>query len=159
MTSSHKKNLVASGIGILGVELANHWFDIILYGLAIGYFGMLWGGGLMTLLSLPLNWMNIRIYRKLGASQLFEWMDAQVDGETPTAIGRVLRFFESLGYWPTVIFLCWEDPSKAFVFVRRGVNPSFNAMDWRVFLWTNFVGNLIHTISIGGLIAFIRALV
>lgn len=155
--SLNTKTLIAKGMRVLGMEAFNHGFDFVLYPAAIAFLGIWKGGVLMIILSMILNYIFAHFYRNMGVGEIFIWIDNA--SSNPNWIGKSFRFFLRAGYWPTLAFLAWEDPTKAFIYARKGVSKKFSTKDWIVFVEVNVLGNLIHTLSWGGIIALIRAIV
>lgn len=165
MRSEHIKHKVKKisivGAGLLGTEVVNHAFDFIMYPLAIGFFGPLKGGGIMMVLALSLNYILILGYHKTKQDWFgFEWLALKKEEESKTFLGKILCLILHFGHWPAFLFLCWEDPFKAFIFVRgrKASGFRFSKGDWFWFFLSNFIGNLIWILIISGVIEVIKGL-
>lgn len=139
------------------MELENHFFDMILYPAVLIWLGIWKGMLVLTLLSLILNYVFAHAYRLLGVNDVINSL--HVVATKPTWAGKITRFALNSGYLPTVIFLCWEDPTKAFIYVRKGVNKHFTKKDWYAFAWTHVLANVIHTFLVGSAIEIVRAVI
>ena len=156
------KKLAAIGTGFLGTMVLNDSFDYLMYPFMIGLLGPIRGGVIMTVLALGLNYSLVLIYNKTNADWFgFEWLRLQKDTEARTLSGRVLKFALKGGHWPAFLFLSWEDPFKAFVFVRGRLpaGAKFTAADWRLFFEANLLGNLIWITMVSGLLEIIKRVI
>lgn len=158
MKEGHKKvGIIAASF--TAVEVLNHVFDFVMYPLVIGFLGAVKGGAIMTILALFLNYMLVLFYNKTKQDWFgFEWLRLQRQEEAKTGSGRILRHVLHFGHWPAYVFLCWEDPFKAFVFIRgrKEVGEKFNRRDWVWFFFSNFLGNLIWILIVVGAIELIK---
>ena len=112
------KKLGAIGIGFVTVMVVNNLFDYLLYPLVIGLLGPIKGGASMMVLALGLNYALVLVYNRTKQDWFgFEWLRLQQDVKAETFTGRVLRITLRGGRWPAFVFLSWEDPFKAFIFV------------------------------------------
>ena len=161
MKESHKKvGIVAASFTL--IEVFNHSFDFIMYPLVIGLMGPLRGGIIMTILALALNYGMVIAYRKTDKDWFgFEWLELRREEEGKAFWGKFLKSLLKIGYWPAFIFLCWEDPFKAFVYVRgrKSVGSKFSKLDWTWFFLANLIGNLIWIILVSGAIEFIKFII
>ncbi|MGB3921968.1 MAG: hypothetical protein WBL19_01630 [Minisyncoccia bacterium] len=161
MKEGHKKvGIIAVSFTV--VEALNFAFDFITYPLAIGYLGATKGGAIMTVLALGLNYGLVVFYNKTNRDWFgFEWLRLQKQEEAKSGPGRILRHILHFGHWPAYVFLSWQDPFKAFVFVRgrKAVGEKFNKADWAWFFGTNLLGNLIWIVIVSGAIELIKRLI
>ncbi len=135
------KKLGALGAGILGTEIVNHAIDYALYPGAIATLGVIRGGLLMFLVILVVNYLHIQIYRLVDVGDYIKRIDEMRGGVQTSSWGKFLKFCLNAGYWPTFLGLCFEDPAKAFVFVRGGkLRKWFNRADWGWFISANLIG-------------------
>lgn len=143
------KKLGAVGAGFVGTQIINDAFDYLLYPIVIGFLGSVRGGVIMTILAIVLNYIMVIIYNRTKTDWLgLEWLRLKRDEKSDSFLGRVIR----AGWWPAFVLLSWEDPFKAFVFVR-GRMPAgsrFKTTDWLWFFGANFVGNLIWILMLSG---------
>ena len=156
------KQLGIIGIGFTGVEILNHTFDFIMYPLVIGLLGPIKGGTVMTVFALGLNYILILGYHKTKQDWFgFEWLALKKQEEAQTLGGKIFRLILHMGHWPAFIFLCWEDPFKAFIFVRgrKAAGFTFDKSDWFWFYLANFIGNLIWILIVVGALEAIKALI
>lgn len=151
------KKLGAIGIGLLTLEVVNQGFDYVLYPLVIYKLGPIDGGVVMIVLALVLNLSLVVLYNITKQDWLgFEWLALQEDRNVGSLVGKAI----SAGRWPAFVFLSWEDPFKAFVFVRgrKQVGWRFTLTDWQWFLGANLLGNLIWIVMVSGVIETLRYL-
>lgn len=155
------KKLGAIGTGFVAVMVVNDSFDYLLYPLVIGLMGPVKGGASMMALALGLNYVLVLVYNKTKADWFgFEWLRLEEKKNAQTVMGQILRSTMRRGRWPAFIFLSWEDPFKAFVFIR-GRKPAgfrFTQTDWQWFLGANVIGNLIWILMVSGAIETIKHL-
>ncbi len=143
--------------GIVVMEIGNHFFDMILYPAVLIWLGILKGMVLLTFLSIIFNYLSVHAYRILGINGVMDSL--YVLAAKSTLSGKITKFILRSGYWPTVVFLSWEDPTKAFIYVRRGVSKHFTQKDWFTFAWIHFLANVLHTLLVGGAIVGVRAVI
>ena len=152
------KKLAAIGIGFLTLTLITDSIDYVVYPLAVGLLGPLKGGSMMTGFWLVANYFLVWGYNKTERDWFgFEWLRVQQETESTTRWGKFLRFLLRRARWLFVAVLSWEDPFKAFVFVR-GRMPAkhrFTAGYWRLFVGLNLLGNLIWIALISGVLEII----
>ncbi|HEY4528510.1 MAG TPA: hypothetical protein VJJ48_01645 [Candidatus Paceibacterota bacterium] len=151
------KKLGAIGTGFMTTMVVNDAFDYLMYPAMIGFLGPVKGGAIMTALALGLNYILVLVYNKTKTDWFgFEWLRLQEDKQSNSFAGKVLR----TGRWPAFIFLSWEDPFKAFVFVRGRLpaGSRFTATDWKWFFGTNLIGNLVWILMVSGAIGAIKSL-
>lgn len=161
MTFQLGKRLGAIGTGFVTTMVVNDTFDYVMYPAMIGLLGPVKGGVIMTILSLGLNYGLVLIYNKTKTDWFgFEWLRLQQDMEAKTFVGRILHFTLRGGRWPAFVFLSWEDPFKAFVWIRgrKPVGAKFTKADWQWFFGTNFLGNLIWILMVSGAIEALKDL-
>jgi hypothetical protein len=154
-----KLGIVAASFTVM--EALNHGVDFIVYPLMIGFLGPLKGGVIMTTFWLVTNYLLIAWYHKTKQDWFgFEWLALKKEEEATTLSGKILRGALRIGHWPAFLFLCWEDPFKAFIFVRgrKASGFRFSKGDWGWFFAVNIIGNLIWILIISGAIEFIKRL-
>lgn len=155
------KKLGAIGIGFMTTMVVNDTFDYVMYPLVIGLLGPIKGGAVMIILALGLNYILVVVYNRTKQDWFgFEWLRLQEEKKAETTMGRILRFALKGGRWPAFIFLSWEDPFKAFVFVRgrKTAGFKFTATDWKWFFGANLIGNLIWIVIVSGAIETVKSL-
>lgn len=160
MSFFNLKRLGVIGAGFLGTEIINQSFDWILFPIVIGFMGPVRGGSIMMVLALLLNLAMIFVYNKTTGDWFgFEWLRSQESDTTKT--GRIVKNLLRYGRWPAFVFLSWEDPFKAFVFIRGRSSSriGFNRTDWLVFLGANFIGILIWILMVSGALELIKRVV
>lgn len=135
------KKLGALGAVILATEVFNHFFDFVLFPFVIAYFGVTYGGALMLMSILVLNYYGVHLYRIVGIGEIIAYLDNVRDGEAFTKWEKLLKWVLKLGFVPAFIGLSIDDPVKGFVFARGGtLKPSFSRDDWGVFILSNLIG-------------------
>ncbi len=149
------KKLAAIGSGFLAIEAMNQSFDYLLYPAVIYWLGSLKGGVVMTILAVALNYALVLGYNKTKADWFgFEWLQLQESRNAQSLLGRVMR----LGRMPAFVFLSWEDPFKAFVFMRgrQQAGMRFSRVDWKWFVLANLIGNLIWILMVSGALEVLK---
>lgn len=155
------KKLGAIGTGFVTTWIVNDSFDYVVYPLVLGLLGPYKGGIIMTAAAFGINYVLVLVYNKTKMDWFgFEWLRLQKDSEAKTFGGRALRFALRGGRWPAFILLSWEDPFKAFVFIRGRMSAGsrFTATDWKWFFGANLVGNVIWILMVSGTIGAVRRL-
>lgn len=161
MSFFNLKKLGVVGTGFLTVEAINQSFDWILFPLVIGFFGPIKGGAVMFVIALTLNFSLILVYNKTKSDWFgFEWLRNK-EAETETRTSKIVRVALRFGRWPGFVLLSWEDPFKAFVFIRgrSSAENGFDRTDWIVFLSANLIGVLIWIIMVSGALELLKRVV
>jgi hypothetical protein len=136
-TRHNYKRFTIIGLGHLLYAAFNWVFDHVIYVYAIFTWGMLMGGGLMTLLSLIQCALTLHLYEKMqidwvGAGALHNW-----DSQKPTSLSG--RLFRHISKKPKVVFvfLCvFSDPFITTAYFRKGRFNGLAAQDWRIFIYS-----------------------
>lgn len=156
------KKLGAIGTGFMTLSIVNDAFDYIAYPLTIGLMGPIKGGVLMAVAALLLNYCLVLIYNRTKQDWLgLEWLRMQEQTEATTGRGRLLRFLLRRMRWLFIAFLSWEDPFKAFVYLRGRIpiGVKFTAADWRLLFGVNLLGNLIWVVLVSGAIEVVKRVI
>jgi hypothetical protein len=139
---SSYKRLTIIGAGHLLYAAFNWLFDHVIYVYAVFTWGMLIGGGLMTLFSLIQCALTLHLYEKMhidwvGAGALHAW-DEQ---ESTSFAGRLFRRIGKKQK-AVFIFLCvFFDPFITTAYFRKGRFDGLTAHDWRIFLYSVLISN------------------
>lgn len=139
------KRAVLVGAGLAMKRAINWPFDLILYPAMMVWLGHLWGGVVMTILSLFLNLLVIAGYDWAKTDWLLiealkKLRDDPPDDGWRGVVGRTLR----KGDVPAFFILCADDPITATLYLRHG-SHQYNGLsrrDWRIFLAATMVANL-----------------
>lgn len=140
-----KKNRTVAA-ALIATESFNHFFDFVIFPFVILWLGTVWGWITMTILSLFLNYYFILIYKRVGLDGVVKWIHDVKGGEAKGFWEVCMRFIFHLGHLPTFILLSWEDPSKAFFYMRgHKMKEKFSVVDWQVLILSNTIGTVIWT--------------
>ena len=139
------KRALLVGAGLAMKQAINWPFDLILYPLMMLWLGHLWGGIVMTILSVFLNLLVIAGYDWAKTDWLLIEALKQIRDDPPSngwrgLVGRLLR----KGDVPAFFILCADDPITVTLYLRQG-SYQFNGLsgrDWRIFLAATVVANL-----------------
>ena len=159
MSFNFWKRLAAIGAGLVTLSVVTNLIDYVAYPLMVAFLGPFKGGGVMTVFWLITNYFLIRLYNRTSQDWFgFEWLRLQEDLVSNTRWNRFLRYLLRHWRWLFVALLSWQDPMKAFVFVkgRRPAGTPFTASDWRVFLGLNLAGNLVWILALSGLFEIVK---
>lgn len=142
-------NILKRGLTLaagLAIKRTINWpFDFVLYPMMIIWLGNIWGGLVLTILSIFLNLLVIRGYDWsktdwLGIEALKGLREAQSEGRWHSLFGKILRKSDALAFF----LLCLDDPITVTLYLRRG-QCQYNGMtsrDWKIFLSATVVANL-----------------
>lgn len=129
-------------------------FDYVLYPTALIWFGYVWGGVIMTVAAVALNFIIIRAYDWAKVDWLFiEALKSARDGDTATLPRAVVKLkpILRLGDGPALIAISiFDDPVTAVLYLRKG-SHCYNGLskrDWYIFAIANAIANLYWTVGI-----------
>jgi hypothetical protein len=136
------KRFTIIGLGHLLYAAFSWVCDYVIYVYAVFTWGMLIGGGFMTLLSLIQCALTLQIYEKMkidwvGAGAFYAW-----DTQEPKKFSG--RLFQRIKKKPKVvfIFLCvFSDPFITTAYFRKGQFNGLTAEDWHLFLYSVLFSN------------------
>lgn len=134
--------LTLIGLGHLLYAGFNWLFDHVLYVYSVFTWGMLLGGGLMTLFSLTQCAITLHWYEKMqidwvGAGALNNW-DAQ---QSTSLLSRLYRRITDKKQ-AVFVFLCIvSDPFITTAYFRQGRFDGLTRHDWRIFFCSVLVSN------------------
>lgn len=141
-----KKKHATVGATIFATETINHLFDFLLFPLLLIWFGTILGWAIVTLFAIILNYQFIFLYKKVGLHEAVQWIHDKKAKKAENVFDKFVKYLFHLGHIPTFIFLSWEDPSKAFFYIRgHKLGQSFSLHDWITLFVSNAVGTLIWT--------------
>ncbi len=141
---SKKNRTVAAAL--IATESFGHFFDFAVFPFVLLWLGSVWGWVLLTLFSFVINYYFIRIYKRVGLDALVKWIHDIKGGEAKGIWEVFMRHVFRLGHIPTFILLSWEDPSKAFFYLRgHKLKEKFSVVDWQVMILATAVGTAIWT--------------
>lgn len=133
------------GAGIFLKKALSYPFDYILYPLMLIWLGHIWGGLVMTVLSIPFNLFIIRVYDWSKIDWLLIETAKAVRYEEAKSgwrgfVGRTLRKSDVLAFF----VLCFDDPTVVTLYLRHGSNQydGMSRRDWKIFLAATVVANL-----------------
>jgi hypothetical protein len=139
---SNYKRFASIGLGHLLYAAFNWFFDHVVYVYVVFTWGMLLGGGMMTLFSLLQCALTLYIYEKMhidwvGAGALHAW-----NSQSPSSfLGRI---FQRISKKPKAVFLflcVFSDPFITTAYFRKGRFDGLAAQDWYNFLGSVLVSN------------------
>lgn len=139
---------IGAGHSILWV--INSLFDYVLYALVLSFAGLLWGFGIMVVLSIILNLALIKVYDSTGK----DWLGAESLQEAKRVLGenrpkwlrKILRSSYRLAY----IFLSFYDPFIALIYLRRKekAHKGMSRRDWKIFITSTILANVAWSVAI-----------
>lgn len=141
-TGLFRNRFTTIGLGHLLYAAFNWVFDHVIYVYVVYTWGMLMGGGLMTLGSLVQCAVTLRIYEKMqidwvGAGALHIWHAEQ----PATFSGRLFQRIRKKKR-AVFVFLCiFSDPFITTAYFRQGRFDGLAGQDWRLFLYSILVSN------------------
>lgn len=131
-------------VGFLTHKLFDEAFDFVLYPFVIFSLGLLWGGLVMTLLSLLDCYLLLKLY---------DWLKRDWFG---IEFVKGLQIYKGQSRWRKV--LAWLlnrsdavafivlslrfDPFITTAYLRHGIYSGMTGRDWRIFLGSGLVSNL-----------------
>ena len=148
------------GAGLLLKHSINEPFDLILYPAVLLWLGNIWGGLVMTALSVVLNVIIIRAYDWSKTDWLLiETLKGVRDeavsvGKRKRLIRRLLQKSDTLAFF----ILCLDDPITATLYLRKGSHQynGMSARDWKIFFAATIVANLYWIIGIASVIEVVK---
>lgn len=150
------------GVGVLIKKSIDYGFDYIAYPVALIFFGYLWGGVIMTTLSIFLNLAVIRAYD--WAKRDFLLLETLKGLQSVEGEGRLHRLFAALlrrGNLVAFFVLSWlEDPIVVTLYLRKGTHlyNGLSCRDWGIFMASTLVSNFFWILSVASLLKLISAL-
>jgi len=139
-------------IGVSFITVTNYVIDYVLYPLAIWYWGILYGGVLMTLLTAAACLALIALYDITKQDWLgIEAVKSIRDYDGASRSGRLLRWAMRRG--DVVLFLMLAirfDPLITTLFMRRDAHAydGLKRRDWQIFFASVIVGNGYWTLTV-----------
>lgn len=136
------KRFTIIGLGHLLYAAFNWVFDHVIYVYAVFTWGMLMGGGLMTLFSLIQCALTLYVYEKMqidwvGSGALQAWNSQQPSNFS----GRLFRCISKKPK-AVFVFLCVvSDPFITTAYFRKGRFDGLTAQDWHTFIKSVVVSN------------------
>jgi hypothetical protein len=150
------------GLGVFLKKSIDYGFDYLAYPVALISFGYLWGGVVMTVLSVGLNLAVIRAYD--WAKQDFLLLETLKGLQASEEDGRLHRLVVALlrrGNLVAFFLLSWvEDPIVVTLYLRKGTHL-FNGLsrrDWLIFIASTLVSNLFWIVSVASVLEILSAL-
>lgn len=139
-----KSRTVAAAL--IATESFGHFFDFVIFPFVILWLGTIWGWLSLTILSFIINYYFVRFYKRVGLDAVVKWIHDIKGGDAKGFWEVFMRFIFRLGHFPTFVLLSWEDPSKAFFYVRgHQLKEKFTRTDWQVLIIANAIGTIIWT--------------
>lgn len=128
-------------VGLFLKYLLDWPFDYILYPIVLCTFGWLEGGVIMTLLSIPINFMQIYLYDKAGID-FFSFEAAKQFVESPEKQSWLTRTMQKSKIVAFFV-LSWQDPFFVPIYFRKGSHQynGLNKTGWFIFLGATLVAN------------------
>ncbi|SJM95854.1 conserved membrane hypothetical protein [Crenothrix polyspora] len=141
-TRHNYKRFTIIGLGHLLYAAFNWVFDHVIYVYAVFTWGMLMGGGLMTLLSLIQCALTLQLYEKMqidwiGGGTLHNFTAQQPTNLTGRLLCRISKQPKAV-----FLFLCViSDPFITTAYFRKGRFNGITTQDWQVFICSVIVSN------------------
>lgn len=149
--------------GLVMKRVFNYPFDYVLYPFVMWRLGYVWGGLVMTFLSVFINLLIIATYDWSKTDWLLiesfkSFREGKSEGKWKrfVFVSKILR----KGDVPAFFILCLDDPITATLYLRHGVYQ-YNGMsrrDWKVFVAASIVANLYWIIGLAAVIEIVRRL-
>ncbi|MDD5152449.1 MAG: hypothetical protein PHS95_00385 [Candidatus Pacebacteria bacterium] len=148
-----------AGTGWLVLWLTDHWFEYVLYPIAIEIGGMLYGGLFMVTVSFLGTWAQFIVYDWMGKDLLgFEKMKSwkfvawflKKEGSH-----KIDTLKTALGVLVLSIYI---EPFKLTLLFRRGSYSGLSRRDWGVFIAGVIVSNTSWTLLVTGVLKIIHFL-
>lgn len=124
---------------------ANSWFDSLLYPVVIARFGMVCGGLVMTIFSVPLNIVTISLYDRTAK----DWLLLRDLQKWSLFIEKLSARSLVLGVLARIVVFfvfCWDDPVTVVVYFRGWEYTGLKKRDWIIFVLATIVSNAYWTI-------------
>lgn len=130
-------------IGIFANTAQEYLFDVVLYPLVIYKLGLLRGGAIMSLLSLIICLLLLKLYDWSKRDWLgIEAVKSLKEYEGKSRFGRLLAWALRRGDYVACIALSIRfDPFITTAYMRHGAFNGMNRRDWRIFMLSWFIGN------------------
>jgi hypothetical protein len=148
------------GTGLAIKKSIDYGFDYLLYPVVLLWFGYLWGGIIMTGLSVALNLAVIRVYDWSKRDWLLlETIKELRDGPDGLAKTPWARWIARKGDLPAFFLLSWfEDPIVVTLYLRRSAHryDGLDRRDWLIFWASTLVSNLLWMLSLVSAIELVR---
>ena len=152
--------LATFGVGLLIKKATDYAFDYLLYPAALIVLGYLWGWIAMTIASVFLNLLVIRVYDWAKRDFLLLETLKQLRASDDAHWGkRLLAATLSKGDTAAFFVLSWfEDPIVVTLYLRKGSGKfdGLSRRDWAIFWASTIVSNLMWAGSLISLIAVYR---
>jgi len=159
---------LSSRIGTLAIGHTLNWlfvnsFDWVLYPYVIWQCGLLVGGVTMSILSLIVCYATLLAYDWSKKDWLgLELLKEVREYNGGRKVGRVVSWVLSRGQWAILVFLSIKyDPFITVAYMRHGANQ-YNGMshrDWKIFLSSWGIANLMWSVSVFTGVSFIEWMV
>lgn len=151
--------LAIVGVGWTFDYASNFAFEYLLYPLAIGYGGILVGGGIMIVLSVLISLGTIWFYDWskrdwLGIETIKAVRDKEQGGKITRLIGWLMKKGDLIAL---VVLSVYSEPVKVTLYMRHGAHQfnGFSKRDWLIFTTSVIIGNVSWALAVwGGLEAF-----
>ncbi len=158
-TRSVLKRGVTLGAGLAMKRFINYPFDLVLYPAMMIWLGYIWGGFVMTLLSVFLNLLIIKGYDWsktdwLLIETLKGIREEPSAGKSKQFLGKFLQKSNVLAFF----VLCFDDPITVTLYLRHG-SYQYNGMsrhDWKMFFSATVIANLYWIVGWAAVIETVR---
>lgn len=134
---------IEMGTGFLTLKAMDYAFDYVAYPFAIWKLGALYGGLLMSGLSLLICLLLLRVYDLLERDWLgIEFIKNQRHYAGPSYWrGLVTRIISRADWFAFAILSLRYDPFITTAYLRHGAYNGMNRRDWIIFMGSWFVSN------------------
>lgn len=131
--------------GLFILSAANNIFDWAIYPLVMCAMGVVSGGIVMALASIPFNYTLIRIYDWFGKDMMgIEALKEFEDNADNSMFKRVLQRLTGKSRHGRFLFISLYDPIPATLYMRDGINTfhGLKGYDWLWFSISTVIANL-----------------
>lgn len=163
MSPSQAKVLAPLGIFCIGFaskKLLDSAFDFVAYPAALIALGVVWGGALMTVLSVVVNILLIRTYDTLRCDfLLLEALKSLQCAKGSSRLQQLVAWVLRRGDVPAFFVLSWiEDAVVVTLYLRKGSHlyNGLSRRDWTIFVASTVTANLFWIVSVSSIIEIVR---
>jgi hypothetical protein len=149
--SRHRRRITTVGAGHLLYATFNWFFDNVLYVFIVYRYGLLWGGAIMTALSLVQCAVTLLAYERMR----IDWVGA--GSLARVTFGPNPSWWQSLILWAArrgnaAVFITlsvFQDPFITTAYFLQGRFDGLSGRAWRIFFGSVFVSNFYWTLRSG----------
>lgn len=162
MSASCAPQLGTFGVGIALKKVLDYGFDYVLYPSVLLYLGYGWGGLAMTIASIVVNLLFIRLYDwgQRDILLLERLKEIRLGGSSTGSSSLLLKALRRSDVVAFFVLSWIDDPAVVTLYLRRGCYQynNLSRADWLVFIGSTAVANLSWIVSIGSVAEAVRLL-